>query len=169
MFVYSCSWKCGSIISCRSVSKNDAYITVLFPSRSCTKLSNGKGPLSARFQGDHALRQYGSREERCITCKLCEAVSTAQALTIKAEPRPDGSRGTTRYDIDITKCIFCEAYQDACTPERNNLNISSYLNHHMCRTVVLSARNSTIYFTIGTHRINSQRPILFLLIYTIIY
>ena len=66
-----------------------------------------KGPLSPRFRGEHALRRYPNGEERCIACKLCEAVCPAQAITIEAEPRDDGSRRTTRYDIDMTKCIYC--------------------------------------------------------------
>ncbi|MDC0108621.1 NADH-quinone oxidoreductase subunit NuoI, partial [Paracoccaceae bacterium] len=66
-----------------------------------------KGPLSSRFRGEHALRRYPNGEERCIACKLCEAVCPAQAITIDAEPRDDGSRRTTRYDIDMTKCIYC--------------------------------------------------------------
>ena len=66
-----------------------------------------KGPLSPRFRGEHALRRYPNGEERCIACKLCEAVCPAQAITIDAEPRDDGSRRTTRYDIDMTKCIYC--------------------------------------------------------------
>ena len=65
-----------------------------------------KGPLSPRFRGEHALRRYPNGEERCIACKLCEAVCPAQAITIEAEPRDDGSRRTTRYDIDMTKCIY---------------------------------------------------------------
>ncbi|CEF67844.1 NADH dehydrogenase [ubiquinone] iron-sulfur protein 8, mitochondrial [Strongyloides ratti] len=73
-----------------------------------------KGPLSSRFRGEHALRRYPSGEERCIACKLCEAICPAQAITIEAEPRPDGSRRTTRYDIDMTKCIFCGLCQEAC-------------------------------------------------------
>ena len=66
-----------------------------------------KGFLSPRFRGEHALRRYANGEERCIACKLCEAVCPAQAITIEAEPREDGSRRTTRYDIDMTKCIYC--------------------------------------------------------------
>ena len=62
-----------------------------------------KGPLSPRFRGEHALRRYDNGEERCIACKLCEAICPAQAITIEAEPRADGSRRTTRYDIDMTK------------------------------------------------------------------
>src|SRR5689334_5544028 len=73
-----------------------------------------KGPLSPRFRGEHALRRYPSGEERCIACKLCEAVCPALAITIEAEPRSDGSRRTTRYDIDMTKCIYCGLCQEAC-------------------------------------------------------
>lgn len=73
-----------------------------------------KGPVSVRFRGEHALRRYPNGEERCIACKLCEAVCPAQAITIEAEPRDDGSRRTTRYDIDMTKCIYCGFCQEAC-------------------------------------------------------
>jgi NADH-quinone oxidoreductase subunit I len=73
-----------------------------------------KGPLSPRFRGEHALRRYASGEERCIACKLCEAICPAQAIVIEAEPRPDGSRRTTRYDIDMVKCIYCGLCQEAC-------------------------------------------------------
>lgn len=73
-----------------------------------------KGPISPRFRGEHALRRYPSGEERCIACKLCEAICPAQAITIEAEPRADGSRRTTRYDIDMTKCIYCGFCQEAC-------------------------------------------------------
>ncbi len=73
-----------------------------------------KGPISERFRGEHALRRYASGEERCIACKLCEAICPAQAITIEAEPRADGSRRTTRYDIDMTKCIYCGFCQEAC-------------------------------------------------------
>jgi len=73
-----------------------------------------KGPLSPRFRGEHALRRYPNGEERCIACKLCEAICPAQAITIEAEPRADGSRRTTRYDIDMTKCIYCGFCEEAC-------------------------------------------------------
>ena len=73
-----------------------------------------KGPLSPRFRGEHALRRYANGEERCIACKLCEAICPAQAITIEAEERNDGSRRTTRYDIDMTKCIYCGFCQEAC-------------------------------------------------------
>ena len=73
-----------------------------------------KGALSSRFRGEHALRRYANGEERCIACKLCEAVCPAQAITIESEARDDESRRTTRYDIDMTKCIFCGFCQEAC-------------------------------------------------------
>ncbi|HMB75754.1 MAG TPA: NADH-quinone oxidoreductase subunit NuoI [Kiloniellaceae bacterium] len=73
-----------------------------------------KGPLSPRFRGEHALRRYPSGEERCIACKLCEAICPAQAITIEAEPRADGKRRTTRYDIDMTKCIYCGFCEESC-------------------------------------------------------
>ncbi len=76
-----------------------------------------RGPLSPRFRGEHALRRYENGEERCIACKLCEAVCPAQAITIESAPRADGTRRTTRYDIDMTKCIFCGLCQEACPVE----------------------------------------------------
>jgi len=71
-------------------------------------------PLSPRFRGLHALRRYPNGEERCIACKLCEAVCPALAITIESEERADGTRRTTRYDIDLTKCIFCGFCEEAC-------------------------------------------------------
>lgn len=73
-----------------------------------------KGKISPRFKGEHALRRYPNGEERCIACKLCEAVCPAQAITIEAEEREDGSRRTTKYDIDMLKCIYCGLCQDSC-------------------------------------------------------
>jgi NADH-quinone oxidoreductase subunit I len=73
-----------------------------------------KGPLSPRFRGEHALRRYPSGEERCIACKLCEAVCPAQAITIEADVREDGSRRTTRYDLDMVKCIYCGLCEESC-------------------------------------------------------
>ena len=75
---------------------------------------NEKGALSPRFRGEHVLRRYPTGEERCIACKLCEAICPAQAITIEAEEREDGARRTTRYDIDMTKCIYCGFCQEAC-------------------------------------------------------
>jgi NADH-quinone oxidoreductase subunit I len=80
--------------------------TVLYP--------NERGPQSPRFRGEHALRRYPNGEERCIACKLCEAICPAQAITIEAEARADGSRRATRYDIDMVKCIYCGLCQEAC-------------------------------------------------------
>lgn len=73
-----------------------------------------KGPISSRFRGEHALRRYRTGEERCISCKLCEVVCPALAITIDSSMRSNGSRKTDRYDIDMTKCIFCGLCQEAC-------------------------------------------------------
>ena len=73
-----------------------------------------KGKISSRFRGEHALRRYPNGEERCIACKLCEAVCPAQALTIESEERSDGSRKTTRYDIDMLKCIYWGLCEESC-------------------------------------------------------
>src|SRR5260370_6718387 len=81
-------------------------ITVQFPEE--------KTPQSGRFRGLHALRRYPNGEERCIACKLCEAVCPALAITIDSEQRADGTRRTTRYDIDLTKCIFCGFCEESC-------------------------------------------------------
>jgi NADH-quinone oxidoreductase subunit I len=81
-------------------------ITVLYPEQ--------KTPLSPRFRGLHALRRYPNGEERCIGCKLCEAVCPAMAITIETAERGDGTRRTTRYDIDMAKCIFCGFCEEAC-------------------------------------------------------
>jgi len=71
-------------------------------------------PLSPRFRGLHALRRYDNGEERCIACKLCEAICAAMAITIESTQREDGTRRTTRYDIDLTKCIFCGFCEESC-------------------------------------------------------
>ena len=81
-------------------------ITVQFPEE--------KTPQSKRFRGLHALRRYPNGEERCIACKLCEAVCPAMAITIESAEREDGTRRTTRYDIDLTKCIFCGFCEESC-------------------------------------------------------
>ncbi|MBA1340275.1 MAG: NADH-quinone oxidoreductase subunit I [Pelagibacterales bacterium] len=76
-----------------------------------------KGAISPRFRGEHALRRYPSGEERCIACKLCEAVCPAQAITIESVERDDGSRKTTKYDIDMLKCIYCGLCEESCPVE----------------------------------------------------
>ncbi len=86
----------------------------MFRPKATINYPHEKSPLSPRFKGEHGLRRYPNGEERCIACKLCEAVCPAQAITIEAEPRADGSRRTTRYDIDMTKCIYCGLCEEAC-------------------------------------------------------
>jgi len=86
----------------------------LFKEKATINYPFEKGNLSPRFRGEHALRRYPSGDERCIACKLCEAICPAQAITIEAEMREDGARRTTRYDIDMTKCIYCGFCQEAC-------------------------------------------------------
>ena len=99
----------GELVSGLSLTLNYFFrrkVTINYPYE--------KGPISPRFKGEHALRRYPNGEERCIACKLCEAVCPAQAITIEAEPREDGSRRATRYDIDMTKCIYCGLCEEAC-------------------------------------------------------
>ncbi|MEW5864356.1 MAG: NADH-quinone oxidoreductase subunit NuoI [Pseudomonadota bacterium] len=86
----------------------------LFARKITVQYPEEKTPTSPRFRGLHALRRYPNGEERCIACKLCEAVCPALAITIESEERPDGTRRTTRYDIDLVKCIFCGFCEEAC-------------------------------------------------------
>jgi NADH-quinone oxidoreductase subunit I len=86
----------------------------LFARKITIQYPEEKTPMSPRFRGLHALRRYPNGEERCIACKLCEAVCPAKAITIESEQRDDGSRRTTRYDIDLTKCIFCGFCEESC-------------------------------------------------------
>lgn len=86
----------------------------LFARKITIQYPEEKTPQSPRFRGLHALRRYPNGEERCIACKLCEAVCPALAITIEAEPRDDGTRRTTRYDIDLFKCIFCGFCEESC-------------------------------------------------------
>jgi NADH-quinone oxidoreductase subunit I len=86
----------------------------LFQRKITVQYPEEKTPMSFRFRGLHALRRYPNGEERCIACKLCESVCPALAITIDSEARDDGSRRTTRYDIDLTKCIFCGFCEEAC-------------------------------------------------------
>ena len=86
----------------------------LFERKITVQYPEEKTPQSGRFRGLHALRRYPNGEERCIACKLCEAVCPALAITIESEQRDDGTRRTTRYDIDLTKCIFCGFCEESC-------------------------------------------------------
>ena len=86
----------------------------LFAKKITVQYPEERTPLSPRFRGLHALRRYPNGEERCIACKLCEAVCPALAITIESEQREDGTRRTTRYDIDLFKCIFCGFCEEAC-------------------------------------------------------
>ncbi|HTS85143.1 MAG TPA: NADH-quinone oxidoreductase subunit NuoI [Usitatibacter sp.] len=94
----------GAMLTGRHMFKRK--ITVLYPEE--------KTPMSPRFRGLHALRRYPNGEERCIACKLCEAVCPALAITIESEQREDGTRRTTRYDVDLVKCIFCGFCEESC-------------------------------------------------------
>ena len=94
----------GAMLTGRHLFKRK--ITVLYPEE--------KTPMSPRFRGLHALRRYPNGEERCIACKLCEAVCPALAITIESEQRADGTRRTTRYDVDLVKCIFCGFCEESC-------------------------------------------------------
>jgi NADH-quinone oxidoreductase subunit I len=90
-------------------------LTYMFKPKVTLNYPYEKAPLSPKFRGEHALRRYSNGEERCISCKLCEAICPAQAITIESEPRAnDFSRRTLRYDIDMTKCIYCGYCQEAC-------------------------------------------------------
>jgi NADH-quinone oxidoreductase subunit I len=93
-------------------------IRYMFKPRATLNYPNEKTPLSPRFRGEHVLRRYPNGEERCIACKLCEAICPAQAITIEADPRDNNKnsvvRRTTRYDIDMVKCIYCGFCQEAC-------------------------------------------------------
>jgi NADH-quinone oxidoreductase subunit I len=104
-------------------------ITVMYPEE--------KTPKSARFRGLHALRRYPNGEERCIACKLCEAVCPALAITIESEERPDGTRRTTRYDIDLVKCIYCGFCEESC-PVDSIVETDIHEFH-------FEARNETVY------------------------
>ncbi|MBK1697672.1 NADH-quinone oxidoreductase subunit NuoI [Rhodovibrio salinarum] len=103
------SWLLWELLS--GLSKTFGY---LFKPKTTLNYPYEKGVISPRFRGEHALRRYPNGEERCIACKLCEAICPALAITIEAEPREDGSRRTTRYDIDMTKCIYCGLCEEAC-------------------------------------------------------
>jgi NADH-quinone oxidoreductase subunit I len=103
-----------SLLLWELVSGMRLTFSYMFKRKATVNYPYEKGALSPRFRGEHALRRYPNGEERCIACKLCEAICPALAITIEAEPREDGSRRTTRYDIDMTKCIYCGLCQEAC-------------------------------------------------------
>jgi NADH-quinone oxidoreductase subunit I len=98
-------------------------ITIAFPEE--------KTPVSPRFRGLHALRRYPNGEERCIACKLCEAVCPALAITIESDRRDDGTRRTTRYDIDLFKCIYCGFCEEACPVDA--IVETRHMHYHMER------------------------------------
>lgn len=109
-----------------------------FRSKITLEYPEEKTPLSPRFRGLHALRRYENGEERCIACKLCEAVCPAMAITIESEVRKDGSRRTTRYDIDLNKCIFCGFCEESCPVD--SIVETNILEYH-------GEKRSDLYFT----------------------
>lgn len=109
-----------------------------FRSKITLEYPEEKTPLSPRFRGLHALRRYENGEERCIACKLCEAICPAMAITIESEVRADGSRRTTRYDIDLNKCIFCGFCEESCPVD--SIVETSILEYH-------GESRSDLYFT----------------------
>lgn len=104
-------------------------ITIQFPEENT--------PISPRFRGLHALRRYPNGEERCIACKLCEAVCPALAITIDAEPREDGSRRTTKYEIDLFKCIYCGFCEESCPVDSIvETNVQHYHMEHRSESIM---------------------------------
>jgi NADH-quinone oxidoreductase subunit I len=101
----------------------------LFKRKVTVQYPEEKTPTSPRFRGLHALRRYANGEERCIACKLCEAVCPALAITIEAEPRADGSRRTTLYDIDLFKCVYCGFCEEACPTDA--IVLTRFNDYHM--------------------------------------
>lgn len=101
----------------------------LFAKKTTVQYPEEKTPASPRFRGIHALRRYPNGEERCIACKLCEAVCPALAITIDAEPRVDGSRRTTLYEIDLFKCVYCGFCEEACPVD--SIVLTSKHDYHM--------------------------------------
>ncbi len=102
-----------------------------------------RAPMSPRFRGQHAQRRYPDGEERCIACKLCEVICPAMAITIESEERGDGTRRTTRYDIDLTKCIFCGFCEEAC-PVDAIVETRVYEYHGECRSDLLMTKEKLL-------------------------
>ena len=112
-----------------------------------------KNVISPRFRGEHALRRYPNGEERCIACKLCEAICPAQAITIEAGPRRnDGTRRTTRYDIDMVKCIYCGFCQEACPSTRSSRGRISSSRPKPARNSTTTSSGCSITATAGNAR-----------------
>ena len=105
--IFMADFTAGLIIAIKQIFKSKKTINYPFE----------KGKISPRFRGEHALRRYPNGEERCIACKLCEAVCPAQAITIESEITADGGRKTTKYDIDMLKCIYCGLCEESCPVE----------------------------------------------------
>lgn len=101
----------------------------LFAKKVTVQYPEEKTPVSPRFRGIHALRRYPNGEERCIACKLCEAVCPALAITIEAEPRADGSRRTTLYEIDLFKCVYCGFCEESCPVD--SIVLTGFHDYHM--------------------------------------
>ena len=120
-----------------------------------------KSTLSPRFRGEHALRRYPNGEERCIACKLCEAVCPAQAIIIEAEERPDGGRQARRYDIDMTKCIYCGLCEEACPVdaivEGPNYEFAKETRQELWYTKEILLRNGDIWESAIQERIREKK------------
>ena len=116
-----------------------------------------RGPLSPRFRGEHALRRYPNGEERCIACKLCEAICPAQAITIEAGPRRNGTRRATRYDIDMVKCTYCGLARRHARSTPSSRARTSNLRRKHARSSSTTRRSCSITATAGSAR--SQRTL----------
>lgn len=132
----------------------------MFKKRATIGYPHQKAPVSSRFRGEHALRRYPNGEERCIACKLCEAVCPAQAITIDAAEREDGSRKTTRYDIDMTKCIYCGLCQEACPVDAivmtNNFEFCTQTREELFYTKEKLLSNGEVWEMHIQHNINVE-------------
>ena len=115
----------------------------LFRKKFTVQYPEERAPMSPRFRGLHAQRRYANGEERCIACKLCEVVCPAMAITIESAQRDDGTRRTTRYDIDLTKCIFCGFCEEAC-PVDAIVETRIYEYHGECRDDLLMTKEKLL-------------------------